>query len=210
LIVLGALALAASGCQGAPPAPNPAEAGTPARADSAPTAAAAPTVALAVGLPPGVQAQPADAVGQLLGEMGGPTCKDEVAAVGAEAPLSARARAPSAGQPRLWVAELPAAGEAVVDVGEISRELPSDHVFTLENVGTAELSLERFSASCGCTRVEAESKVLAPGARTLLHVTYDPRGTEESSDRIRKMVRIRSNDPLRPLAEFAITGTLTP
>jgi hypothetical protein len=207
-----ALSWVAVGCQSGPASSGPGQASVGSGMESVAlgTPPAAPTMALAVGLPPALQAESADAVGQLLGDMAGPTCQDEVAAVGAQAPLSPEARPPRAGEPRLWVVELPAQGEAVVDVGAISRGEPSDHRFTLENAGSAELRLDRFSASCGCTRVEAEAKVLAPGERTTLHVTYDPRDTEEPSDRIRKMVRIRSNDPQRPLAEFAMTGTLAP
>jgi hypothetical protein len=169
-----------------------------------------PAGTLAQALPSGVQVQPAGGAERLLSELGGPTCKDESKVAGAQAPLSAQARPPRAGEPRLWVAELPSAGPAAVDVGVVSRDQPSEHVFTIQNVGTAELRMVGFMASCGCTRVEAESKVLAPGASTPLHVTYNPIGVEEYGDRLQKMVRIRSNDPLRPLVEFAMTGTLAP
>ncbi len=179
--------------------------------------AAAPVAEISVALPSGVNVAPASAMEALIDSMEGATCKDDpdAAAVAAvpeneRTPLSPDLVPPAAGEPRLWVEELAAAQGGLVDVGPIPRDAPSDHRFTVVNAGTAELTISAVTASCGCTRVEVETQVLAPGEQTYLHVTYDPEAAEEKTNQVEKYVRLRSNDPARPLAEFTFAGTLAP
>ena len=45
---------------------------------------------------------------------------------------------------------------------------------------------------------------LAGGEETTVRVSYDPRHNQEFGKFVTKQVRIKSNDPLVPLAEFTI------
>jgi hypothetical protein len=184
------------GCQAAPSAGS----GAP-----APTPAATAEALLAPELPSGVEVVSGDAAAALIERMGGATCKAD-SGPGGQAPLSAEAAPPGPDEPRLWVAELGTGLSTVVDVGAVPRDAARDHVFTLQNVGTAPVTIEALSASCGCTRVEAETKTLAPGEATPLHVTYDPTVAEDKGPTFTKQVRIKSNDARRPMMEFTMTG----
>jgi hypothetical protein len=108
-------------------------------------------------------------------------------------------------EPRLWVEEA-AASDWTVDLGQIAADKPVEKDFTIKNVGTSELVIEDTSASCGCTAAKIGESNLAPGATTLLRVSYDPRVNQEFGRFVQKQIRIKSNDPLVPLAEFTITA----
>jgi hypothetical protein len=174
--------------------------------DSATPASGGMRLGEAAALPGGVAVNSSAGLDQLIGSMGGPMCKDEGAALGAKAPLPVGVATPAAGEPRLWVVELGEGLSDVVDVGTLPRDQASDHEFTLRNDGTATLEIENLSASCGCTRVEADSRSLAPGQTTTLHVTYDPTVAEDKGPTIQKKIRAKSNDPQREYVEFTMTG----
>lgn len=108
-------------------------------------------------------------------------------------------------EPRLWIEEA-AASDWTVDLGQIAADKPVEKDFTITNVGTSELVIEDTSASCGCTAAKIGESNLAPGATTLLRVSYDPRVNQEFGRFVQKQIRIKSNDPLVPLAEFTITA----
>jgi hypothetical protein len=91
-------------------------------------------------------------------------------------------------------------------MGAVPADQKTEREFTLENVGTSTLVIENTSASCGCTAAVADKKELAPGETTLLHVGYDPRVNSDFGKFVQKQVRIKSNDPVVPLAEFTITA----
>ncbi len=110
-----------------------------------------------------------------------------------------------AAEPRLWVPEAGAANWRV-DLGQIPADKATEKDFTIENIGTAELVVEDTSASCGCTAAHIGESNLAPGAKTTLRVSYDPRVNQEFGRFVQKQIRIKSNDPLVPLAEFTITA----
>ncbi len=108
-------------------------------------------------------------------------------------------------EPRLWIEEA-AASNWTVDLGQIAADKPVEKDFKIENVGTSELVIEDTSASCGCTAAHIGEKNLAPGATTVLRVSYDPRVNSEFGRFIQKQIQVKSNDPLVPLAEFTITA----
>lgn len=108
-------------------------------------------------------------------------------------------------EPRLWIEEA-AASNWTVDLGQIAADKPVEKDFEIKNVGTSELVIEDTSASCGCTAAKIGESNLAPGATTLLRVSYDPRVNQEFGRFVQKQIRIKSNDPLVPLAEFTITA----
>lgn len=110
-----------------------------------------------------------------------------------------------ASEPRIWIDEV-ANTNYQFDLGQIPADKPTERDFTVKNVGNAELVIEDASASCGCTAALVEDKNLGPGETTVVRVSYDPRVNEEFGRFVQKQVRIKSNDPLVPLAEFTITA----
>lgn len=108
-----------------------------------------------------------------------------------------------AGQPRLWLPEV-AETNFVYDFGEIPADAAVEKDFQITNLGDTELVIEDVSASCGCTAAAVGDSTVAPGETTTVRVSYDPRHNQEFGKFVTKQVRIKSNDPLVPLAEFTI------
>lgn len=92
------------------------------------------------------------------------------------------------------------------DMGQIAADKPAEHEFIVQNVGKALLVIEQATASCGCTAAVVADKEIAPGKSTTLRVSYDPRVNQEYGKFVQKQIRIKSNDPVVPLAEFTVTA----
>lgn len=118
-------------------------------------------------------------------------------------PLSPDEAPVDAGAPRLWVDEV---GDTnfVWDFGEIPADQAVEKDFVIQNLGEGELVIEDVSASCGCTAAVVADSNLGAGEETTVRVSYDPRHNQEFGKFVTKQVRIKSNDPLVPLAEFTI------
>lgn len=86
--------------------------------------------------------------------------------------------------------------------------------FTLEipvrNTGDEPLDIKSVTTDCGCVSARAVQTVLPPGKASDLVVTVE---TRDFKGRVRRTVRIRSNDPDKPMAhaviEYDVTGPLT-
>lgn len=122
------------------------------------------------------------------------------------APVSVEKQPVGASEPRLAVLEVNDENNYTFHLGTIPADIKTEREFTLTNLGTSTLVIENTSASCGCTAAVADLKELAPGQSTALHVGYDPRVNQEFGKFVQKQVRIKSNDPVVPLAEFTITA----
>ncbi len=118
-------------------------------------------------------------------------------------PVSVEAQPIEAGQPRLFVSDL-VETNFVYDFGDIPADQAVERDFVIKNVGEGVLSISDVSASCGCTAAAIGDSELAEGEETTIRVSYDPRHNQEFGKFIQKQVRIKSNDPLVPLAEFTI------
>jgi hypothetical protein len=108
-----------------------------------------------------------------------------------------------AGQPRIWIPE-PSQTNWEYDLGAISPSEKAEHDFEIQNVGNATLEISDASASCGCTAAVVEDTTIEPGESTTVRVTYDPTVNQEAGKTVTKQIRIKSNDPVVPLAEFNI------
>ena len=75
--------------------------------------------------------------------------------------------------------------------------------FVLRNTGTADLHLRSIQTSCGCTRAEPASRVIVPGAETILEVHLTLRGLQGQQ---RKAVSVLSNDPKTPNLTLLMQG----
>jgi len=119
------------------------------------------------------------------------------------APVSVEEAPLVAGTPRLWLPEV-AETNFVYDFGEIPADNAVEKDFEITNLGDTELVIEDVSASCGCTAAAVGDSTIGPGETTMVRVSYDPRHNQEFGKFVTKQVRIKSNDPLVPLAEFTI------
>jgi hypothetical protein len=66
-------------------------------------------------------------------------------------------------------------GLRAVDLGTHVVDQPIDltHVFTLENDTGRELNIRKIATTCGCTKAEASSQVIAPGERLDVRATLN-------------------------------------
>ncbi len=109
------------------------------------------------------------------------------------------------GQPRIWIPEV-ADTSFQYDFGSIPPTDKVEHDFIIENIGSGVLEIQDASASCGCTAAVVADTTVDPGGSTTIRVSYDPRVNQEFGKFVTKQIRIKSNDPLVPLAEFTITA----
>jgi len=114
-----------------------------------------------------------------------------------------------ANEARIWVEDL-AEANWTYEFGDIANDTKVEHDFVVTNLGKAELVIQQTSASCGCTAALAEESSVAPGEQTTVRVEYDPRVNRDAGKFVKNVVRIKSNDPLVPLAEFTITANVAP
>lgn len=82
--------------------------------------------------------------------------------------------------------------------------------FYVKNVGSETLEIYSVSTSCGCTEAEVEKKELSPGERTKLTVTYDPSVHPGQVGKMKRIVYVKSNDPLNEEVELELVGMSLP
>jgi hypothetical protein len=76
--------------------------------------------------------------------------------------------------------------------GKIKQGDKVDHVYVLTNSGKSDLHIRKVKASCGCTAVQPEKKVIAPGESVNIKTTFNSAGKVGSQN---KTVTIITNDP---------------
>ncbi len=114
---------------------------------------------------------------------------------------------PIGDNPRLAIPEL-ADKNYTYDFGDIGPEQVVEKAFTIRNIGTKDLVIQDVSSSCGCTAALVSQDVISPGGEGQILVRYDPRVNKDQGTFVTRKVRIRSNDPAAPLAEFTITANV--
>jgi len=119
----------------------------------------------------------------------------------------AGADVPIGDNPRLAIPELEASNY-VYDFGDIGPQQKVEKTFIIKNIGTKDLNIQDVSSSCGCTAALISENVIPPGGQAELLVTYDPRVNKDQGTFVTRKVRIRSDDPAAPLAEFSITANV--
>ena len=81
--------------------------------------------------------------------------------------------------------------------------------FTLRNVGSAELVIEKLSSSCACAAflLDAKQRRLAPGRSAPLRETLR---TPAVPGRVVEKVRVSTNDPTQSVVELEIAANVKP
>ncbi|PRY96956.1 uncharacterized protein DUF1573 [Marinilabilia salmonicolor] len=93
----------------------------------------------------------------------------------------------------------------VFDFGELKQGEKVSHNFVITNSGKSNLVLRKVRASCGCTAIQPDKMVIAPGESTNVVAEFNSRGM---SGRQNKSVTIYSNDPKKSTMLLRLTGTV--
>jgi hypothetical protein len=93
------------------------------------------------------------------------------------------------------------------DFGRALPERTLSKQFSIRNFGTADLTVDRVSTTCGCTAALLDSKVIKPGGSAALRVTFQ---TRNYAGRVARSVLIKSNDPQHPTLELKLQATVAP
>lgn len=104
-------------------------------------------------------------------------------------------------QPKLQV------NQRTIDLGTILDGERPLVTWTLKNVGTADLIIEKTRASCGCTvvKLEEDEKVIPPGGTLDLKAEFNSEGRRGVQN---KSITVHSNDPAEPAMKLSFTATL--
>ena len=95
------------------------------------------------------------------------------------------------------------AEERIRDFGPVAEGDTVKAEFRLRNAGSHDLLIRKVEASCGCTVVEMDGRILPPGGGTTVRVTLDTRGLSGFQ---RKRVTLYTNDPASPAVVFTLRG----
>ena len=113
--------------------------------------------------------------------------------------------APPSPEPAAAPAPRLAVEPAAFDFGRVLPERTLSRQFSLRNFGSADLTIERVSTTCGCTAALLDDKVVKPGGRATLRVTLE---TRKYNGKVRRSVLIKSNDPQHPTTEIKLEATV--
>jgi len=76
--------------------------------------------------------------------------------------------------------------------GKISQGEKVEHIYVLSNSGKSDLHIRKVKASCGCTAVQPEKNVIAPGESVNIKTVFNSAGKLGNQN---KTVTIITNDP---------------
>jgi len=99
-----------------------------------------------------------------------------------------------------------AVDQPTFNFGAVPQGKKVDHVFTFTNKGDAPLNIEQVRTSCGCTAANIASRLIEPGKKGEIKVTFDSTNFAGS---ISKTVFIHSNDPQTPIFSLILQGSVS-
>lgn len=82
--------------------------------------------------------------------------------------------------------------ETTFNFGKIKQGEKVDYVYVLTNSGKSDLVIRKVKASCGCTAVQPEKKVISPGESVDIKTVFNSAGKMGNQN---KTVTIITNDP---------------
>jgi len=87
--------------------------------------------------------------------------------------------------------------------GKIVQGQKVEHVYVLSNSGKTDLHIRKVKASCGCTAVQPEKKVIAPGESVNIKTVFNSAGKVGNQN---KTVTIITNDPKKSKTILWVKG----
>lgn len=79
------------------------------------------------------------------------------------------------------------------------------HEFIFTNKGKRDLIIRKTKASCGCTAISPSVKVIKPGEKSAIKMTFNSRGKKGPQN---KTITITTNDPKNPTTRLKIKGNV--
>lgn len=100
---------------------------------------------------------------------------------------------------------------AAIDLGEVVNGDVVVRDVAVKNVGSADLTIESVSTSCGCTQASLDLMNIPPGGSATLHIEFDSgaHGEALTGDLVRQIFVV-SNDPQQAEAIVELTATILP
>jgi len=84
--------------------------------------------------------------------------------------------------------------DAEFNFGKISQGEKVEHTYVLKNSGKSDLLIRKIKASCGCTAVQPEKKIIPPGESVNIKTVFNSAGKQGNQN---KTVTIITNDPVK-------------
>ncbi|MCT4601310.1 MAG: DUF1573 domain-containing protein [Marinifilum sp.] len=95
--------------------------------------------------------------------------------------------------------------EKVFDFGELTQGQHAEHVFMMKNNGASDLIIRKTKASCGCTAIAPQTKIVKAGEATEIKVVFNSRGKR---GRQNKLITVITNDPLHSSVQLRVRGNV--
>lgn len=100
---------------------------------------------------------------------------------------------------------------AAIDLGEVVNGEVVVRDVAVKNAGSADLTVESVSTSCGCTQASLNLMTIPPGGSATLHIEFDSgaHGPELTGALVRQ-VFVVSNDPQQAETTVELTAIILP
>ena len=89
--------------------------------------------------------------------------------------------------------------------GSMTQGESVSHDFTFKNTGKMDLLIHKTKASCGCTALNQDKKVVKPGETASIKATFNSRGKKGKQN---KTITVITNDPNSPRTILWIKGNV--
>jgi hypothetical protein len=99
------------------------------------------------------------------------------------------------------------AADADFSFGQVFQGTKVEHTFRFRNDGEAPLTVEKVRSSCGCTAALLSATLIPPGGTGEIRTTFD---SARFRGAVVKTVYLYVNDPMQPVAQFQLRGTVKP
>lgn len=95
--------------------------------------------------------------------------------------------------------------ERVFNFGELKQGEKAEHTFLMKNTGKSDLLIRKTKASCGCTAISPQSKIIKAGESTELKVVFNSRGKR---GRQNKRITVITNAPTTSTVSLRVMGNV--
>lgn len=97
--------------------------------------------------------------------------------------------------------------EKTYEFGSVPQGARVVHEFVLQNKGSVDIQLQKFTPSCGCTAASVDTSLIKPGESGKVRVEFDTAGFSGSKV---KTVEVLTSDPDAPEVVLTLRGTVVP